>query len=81
MPHADRYKQYVQSLQTAVIVPQYIRLQTSLNNTKSGQLTVATGAEVGPQGWKTLLGQLSLIQARLQAQYSPYVWILWESST
>ena len=45
-----RYKHYVQSLQTAVIVPQYIRSQTSLNTTEAGQLTVATEAEVGPTG-------------------------------
>ena len=50
MLHTDRYKHYVQSLQTAVIVPQYIRSQTSLNTTEAGQPTVATGAEAGPTG-------------------------------
>ena len=50
MLHADRYKHYIQSLQTAVIVPQYTRSQTSLNTTKAGQLTVATGAGAGPTG-------------------------------
>ena len=34
-----------------------------------------------PQGQETLPGQLAPIKARLQAQYSPYVWILWESPT
>ena len=50
MLHADRYKHYIQSLQTVVIVPQYIRSQTSLNTTEAGQPTVATGAEAGPTG-------------------------------
>ena len=50
MLHADRYKHYIQSLQTAVIAPQYIRSQTNLNTTKAGQLTAATGAEAGPTG-------------------------------
>ena len=48
MLHADRYKYYIKSLQTAVIVPQYTRSQTSLNTTEAGEPTVATGAEAGP---------------------------------
>ena len=40
---ADKYKHYVQSLQTAVVAPQYTESQTSLNTTKAGQLTAATG--------------------------------------
>ena len=47
MPHADKYKHYIQSLQTAVTVPQYTKSQTSLNTTKAGQLTVASEAGVG----------------------------------
>ena len=35
------------SLQTAVTVPQYTRSQTSLSTTRAGESTVATGAEVG----------------------------------
>ena len=48
MLHTDRYKPYVQSLQTAMIVPQYTRSQTSLNTTEAGEPTVATGVEAGP---------------------------------
>ena len=49
MLHADRYKPYDQSLQTAVTVLQYTRSQTSLSTTKAGEPTVATGAEAGPR--------------------------------
>ena len=48
MLHTDRYNPYVQSLQTAVIVPQYTRSQTSLSTNEVGEPTVATGAEAGP---------------------------------
>ena len=47
MLHAERYKPYIQTLQTAEIVPQYTRSQTSLNTTKAREPTVATGAEAG----------------------------------
>ena len=52
MQHADKYKHYIQSLQTAVTVPQYTKSQTSLslNTTEAGQPTMATGAEVDPTG-------------------------------
>ena len=48
MLHADRYKPYDQSLQTALTLPQYTRSQTSLSTTGAGEPTVATGAEAGP---------------------------------
>ena len=47
MLHADTYKPYDQSLQTAVTVPQYTRSQTNLSTTGAGEPTVATGVEVG----------------------------------
>ena len=50
MPHTDMHKHYIQSLQTAVIVPQYTRSQTSLNTTKARQLTATTGGGAGPTG-------------------------------
>ena len=48
MLHADRYKSYNQSLQTAVTVLQYTRSQTSLSTTEAREPTVATEAEAGP---------------------------------
>ena len=48
MLYADRYKPYVQSLQTAVIVPQHTRSQTSLSTRKAEEPTMATGAEADP---------------------------------
>ena len=68
MPHPDKYKHYVQSLQTAVTVPQYTRSQTSLNTTEAGQLTVATGAGAGDPS-----GATGPNPGKLQEQYRPCV--------
>ena len=50
MLHAGRYKPYVQSLQTAVIVHQFTKSHTNLSTRGAGEATVATGAEAGPTG-------------------------------
>ena len=50
MLHTDRYKPYIQSLQTTVIVHQFTRSHTSLSTRKAGEATAATGAEADPTG-------------------------------
>ena len=48
MLHADKYKHYVQSLQTAVIVPQSTRSQTSLSTSEAGEAYSSNRGRGGP---------------------------------
>ena len=50
MQHADKYRHYIQSPQTAVTVPQCTKSQINLNTTEVGQDTMATEAEAAPTG-------------------------------